>query len=211
MELFFAPFACSMASRIALYQAGAEARFIEVDTTLKKTMDGADYRAIHALGVVPALRRNDGEILTENAAILQYLVDLYPAAELGPREGLPRLRLQQWLSFIGTELHKGIFMPLLDRTLPEDFRSIILSKGRSRMVYLDRYLADRAHVLDRFSVADAYLVTVLNWRDAARVDLAPWPAVQRYYERTKQHPSVARAMADEMALYVAREKRVKAN
>ena len=116
MELYFSPLACSMASRIALYEAGAAARFIEVDTAARKTLDGADYRAVHPLGVVPALRRDDGEVLTENAAILQSLVDQHPQAELGPRDGLARIRLQQWLSFVGTEMHKGIFMPLLNRS-----------------------------------------------------------------------------------------------
>src|SRR4051812_27778787 len=104
--------ACSMASRIALYEAQAKAHFIEVDTIAKKTLDGSDYLQVNPVGVVPALRCPDGEVLTENAAILQYLVDAYPQATLGPLQGLERIRLQQWLSFVGTEMHKGIFMPL---------------------------------------------------------------------------------------------------
>ena len=209
MELYFSPLACSMASRITLYEAGAAVRFIEVDTAAKKTLDGADYRAVHPLGVVPALRRDDGEVLTENAAILQSLIDQYPQAELGPRDGLARIRLQQWLSFVGTEMHKGIFMPLLNRSLPDDARAVILDKGSSRLKYLDDYLTGRTYLLDRFSVADAYLVTILNWHALARVDLAAWPAIAAYFARIKQHPSVARAMTDESALFAAKQQRNK--
>jgi len=115
MELFFSPLACSTSSRIALYEAGATATFVEVDTKTKRTLSGQDYLAINPVGLVPALRLPDGAVLLENAAILQYLADAHPDAGLAPRSGFARARLQQWLSFIGTELHQALFLPLFDK------------------------------------------------------------------------------------------------
>src|SRR5262249_21171268 len=117
MDLYFSPLACSMASRIALYEAGASANFIEADAKSKRTADGADYRSVNTLGLVPALRTNNGTVLLENAAILQFIADQFPAAALAPRDGLPRAQLQQWLSFVGTELHKALFIPLFDKAI----------------------------------------------------------------------------------------------
>jgi glutathione S-transferase len=130
MDLYFAPLACSMATRIAIYETGADARFIEVDTKAKRIPDGGDYLAINPLGYVPALRTDDGEVLTENAAILQYVARRFPAARLVPADGIEHARLQSWLSFIGTELHKGLFIPLLDRTAPEEAKTYAREKYR---------------------------------------------------------------------------------
>jgi glutathione S-transferase len=210
MDLYFSPLACSMATRIALYEAGADASFVEVDPKTKRTSDGADYRATNPLGLVPAIRTDDGEVMSENAAILQYVADRFPAAELAPPAGMARARLQQWLCFIGTELHKGLFMPLLDRSAPDAVKSYALAKGESRLAYLDRYLAGRDYLLDCFSVADAYLFTVLNWSRATAVDLARWPAVNDYYARQRQRPSIAKALTEERALYVAQQERHRA-
>src|SRR5262249_54550564 len=156
---YFSPLACSMATRIALYEAGAQASYIEVDPKTKLTQDGRDYREVHPLGLVPALHTEDGELLTENAAVLQYVARQFPEAKLGPLQGLQYVRLQQWLCFIGTELHKGIFAPLLDRQAPEAVKTYTLGKVSSRLGYLASHLAGREYLLDRFSVADAYLVT----------------------------------------------------
>jgi glutathione S-transferase len=158
MDLYFSPLACSMATRIALYEAGADARFVQVDGKTKRTREGADYLAINPLGLVPAIRTDDGEVLTENAAVLQYVADRFPDADLAPPSGSRissgRSRLQQWLSFIGTELHKALFVPLLDRKAPDTTKTYTLEKGESRLAYLDNYLAGRDYLLDRFSVAD---------------------------------------------------------
>jgi glutathione S-transferase len=210
MDLYFSPLACSMATRIALYEARTDARCVEVDPKTKRTPDGADYRATNPLGLVPSIRTDDGEVMSENAAVLQYVADRFPAAELAPPAGMARYRLQQWLCFIGTELHKGLFMPLLDRNAPDAVKTYLLAKGESRLAYLDRHLAGRDYLLDRFSVADAYLFTVLNWSRATAVDLARWPAVNDYYARQRQRPSIAKALAEERALYVAQEERHKA-
>jgi glutathione S-transferase len=203
MDLFFSPLACSLASRIALYEAGAEARFIEVDPKSKRTPDGADYREIYPVGLVPLLRLDDGSLLRENAAILQYIAARYPQAELVPADAAERARVQQWLSFIGTELHKGLFIPLFDQKAPEGTRPHVLKKQESRLKYLNDYLSGRDFLLDRFTVADAYLYTVLNWTTATSVDLTTFPAIQQYHRRLQKRPSVAKAFQEELALYKA--------
>ena len=207
MDVYFSPLACSMASRIALYEAGTVANFIEVDAKTKRTLDGVDYFAVNPLGLVPAIRTDDGEVLTENAAILQYIADLAPAAGLAPSGGMARSRLQQWLCFTGTELHKALFVPLFDKTLADTTRAKTLETGGKRLAYLDRYLAGREFLLNRFSVADAYLFTVLNWNIATPVDLKAWPAVQAYYEKLKTRPAITRALKEEFALYAEEQKR----
>jgi len=210
MDLYFSPLACSMASRIALYEAEAPARFIEVDSHTKRTLDGEDFHAVNPLGLVPAIRADDGEILTENAAILQYIADSFPEAKLAPEGGMARSRLQQWLCFIGTEMHKALFTPLFDSSLPEEVVAKTLEAGDRRLAYLNDHLTGREFLLDQFSVADAYLVTILNWKIATPVDLEKWPAVHSYYRRLKKRPSVARALSEEGALYAAEQERRKA-
>ena len=210
MDVYFSPLACSMASRIALYEAGAAARFIEVDSKSKRTLDGADFYAINPLGLVPAIRSDEGEVLTENAAVLQYIADRFPDAQLAPSGGMARSRLHQWLCFIGTELHKALFVPLFDAKMPQEAKMRALEKGGSRLAYLNSHLEGREFLLDRFGVADAYLFTVLNWKIATPVDFEAWPAVGAYYARLKQRPSIARALAEEHALYGEEVKRHKA-
>lgn len=202
MDLFFAPLACSMATRISLDEAGIAATFVEVDTPSKRTLaDGADYLAVNPLGLVPALRTDDGEVLTENAAILQYIGDRAPDAGIGPRDPLERARIQRWLSFIGTELHKALFAPLFDKKAPEAAKAYALEKGASRLAELDRHLAGREFLLDRFTVADAYLATVLNWTIATPIKIDKYPAAAAYLARMRARPSVARALAVEVPLY----------
>ena len=209
MDLYFSPLACSMASRICFYEAGATANFIEVDPKSKRTLDGADYRAVNPLGLVPALRTDGGTVLLENAAILQVIADHYPGAALAPRDGLPRSQLQQWLSFVGTELHKALFVPLFEKALVDSTKVKVLETGGRRLAYLDRHLAGRDFLLEGFSVADAYLFTVLNWNIATPVDLKAWPSIEGYYSRLKTRPAIARALNEEFALYAEEQKRHK--
>lgn len=210
MDLYFSPLACSLASRIALYEANADARFIEVDPQTKLTLAGDDYRAIYPLGLVPLLRLDDGALLPEGAAILQYIAARYPKAELGGRDDLERARLQQWLGFIGTELHKALFIPLFDKGLSEEAKARVRAKGESRLAFLDNYLRGREFLLDRFSVADAYLYTVLNWTATTKVDLTPWTAIKAYHARLQARPSITKAFKEELALYQAELARHKA-
>ena len=212
MDLYFSPLACSMATRVALYEAGAEANYLEVDPPTKKVLnDGSDFRAVNPIGLVPTLRTDEGVVLTENAAILQYVADRFPQSGLGAAAGIDRTRLHQWLCFIGTELHKGLFVPVLDRKAPQEVKAYVLEKNLSRLDYLESYLKDREYLLDHFSVADAYLVTVINWTMATPpVELAKWPAVKAYYERLRARPSIAKAIAEEFELYKAELARHKA-
>jgi glutathione S-transferase len=213
MDLYFSPLACSMATRIAFYEAGEAANYLEVDPKTKVVQnDGSDFRNVNPLGLVPTLRTDDGTVLTENAAILQYVADHFSEAGLGTEAGIDRSRLHQWLCFIGTELHKGLFVPLLDKKAGPEVKSYVLEKNLSRLDYLDRYLTGRDYLLDHFSVADAYLVTVINWTMATTppVELAKWPAVKAYYERLRARPSIAKAIAEEFELYKAEVARQKA-
>jgi glutathione S-transferase len=212
MDLYFSPLACSMATRIAFYEAGREANYLEVDPKTKAVLkDGSDFHNVNPLGLVPTLRTDDGAVLTENAAILQYVADRFPQAGIGTAAGIERSRLHQWLCFIGTELHKGLFVPLLDRKAASDVKAYVLDKNLSRLDYLENYLTGRDYLLDHFSVADAYLVTVINWTMATPpVELAKWPSVKAYYERLRARPSVAKAMAEELELYKAELARHKA-
>jgi glutathione S-transferase len=207
MQLYFSPLACSMATRISLYEAEAQARYVEVDPDTKHLPNGDDYRAISPLGLVPALQLDDGSVLTESAAILQYVADRFPGAGLVPTSPLERTRLQQWLSFIGTELHKALFVPLLGDKTPPGAREYALEKGGSKLALLDTHLADRQFLLGRFSVADAYLFTVLTWSMATPVDLKQYPALSAYQVRLRGRPSIARALAEESLLYAQAQAR----
>jgi glutathione S-transferase len=214
MQLYFAPLACSMSARIALAEAGAAIDLVEVDTHAKRVLtNGADYCAVNPLGYVPALRLDDGTVLTENSAILQYIADQYPEAQLAPpaSDRIGRAKLRQWLSFIGAELHKGLMTPLLGDKTPHEVKAWTLDKYAPRLAYLDAKLKDREFLLDRFSVADGYLTTVLNWtRATPEIDLSAYPNVKAYLERMRARPSVAAALATEIPLFHAEVARRKA-
>ena len=203
MDLYFSPMACSMAARIALYEAGADASYQEVDPKTKRVLgDGSDFIAVNPLGLVPTLRTDDGIVLTENAAVLQYVADHFPDSAIAAGTGIDRSRLHQWLCFIGTELHKGLFIPLLDPKAGAETKAWALAKGTSRLDYLDNYLQGRDFLLDRFSVADAYLTTVINWTMATpQLDFSRWPAIKAYHKRLRERPSVARALGEEFELF----------
>ena len=205
MDLYFSPLACSLASRISIYEAGGEDRITlrPVNTKTRRTADGADYAAINPMGQVPALRTDDGRILTENAAILPYLADQLAGPALAPVEGFERYELARWLGFVGTELHKQVFTPLLSQSSNDGAKAFALAAAAPRLAALDAHLTDREFLLDDFSVADAYLTAVLNWAQFVRLDLTPYPAVAAYYGRMASRPAVARAMQEELALFQA--------
>ena len=148
LTLYFAPLACSLASRICFYEAGYAAQYRQVDTRTKKLIDGSDYLAVNPLGQVPALATAEGEILTENAAVLQYVAEFVgPKVNLAPGSGLERSRLQQWLGFIGTELHKAIFVPLLDPNASESVKSYARANIPLRFNLLEKRLSRHEHLL----------------------------------------------------------------
>jgi glutathione S-transferase len=204
MDLYFLPLASSLASRIALYEAGAEARYIEVDPNTKRASDGNGFAEVYPLALVPLLRLEDGSLLGENAAVLQYIANRYAEARLAPIDQIERARLQQWLSFTSTELHQGLFCQLFDQDAPEGTRAHALNKSKPRLHYLNHHLDGREFLLDSFTVADAYLYTVLSWSVPTRVALTPYPSIKEYYQRLRLRPSIATAFREELALYRAR-------
>ncbi|WP_407151733.1 glutathione binding-like protein [Bradyrhizobium sp. ORS 86] len=203
LQLYFSPMACSLASRIALMEAGVEVRYHLVHLWTKKVLeDDGDFRAVSPKGAVPVLVLENGERLTESAAVLQYIADLRPELGLAPRPGEPdRYRLQEWLSFVGTEIHKGFLFPTF---WYKDDAS--LAKPRARIGQTlsvpSAYLADREFLVgDRFTVADAHLAWALLLLRAAGVDVAQWPSLAAYLARIQARPQVKAAVATEMQLW----------
>jgi glutathione S-transferase len=205
MDLYFSPLACSMATRIALYEAGADANFLKVDTKAspKRVEDGTAFLTINPMGQVPVLRTDDGELITENPVILQYVADRFPAAGLIAPDGIERRRVQSWLSVIGSELHAGVFRVLLRPTAPEGAKAFAREAVAERFAQLDAHLTGREFLQGRFSVADAYLLVMLTWAGAVKLDLSIYPALTAYHGRLKSRPSVARALGEEFVLYKA--------
>lgn len=205
MKLYYAPGACSLAPHIVLREANLSAELEKVDLAAKKTESGADFRTINPKGYVPALQLDDGGLLTENAAILQYLGDraghragLIPAA--GTTE---RYRLIEWITFVSTELHKG-FSPLFNPAFPEAARDLTRKKLAERFAFLDRHFADAVYLHgDQFSVADAYLYTVLTWTQRHALDLQPYPNLKAYQARVGSRPAVQQALREEGLLQQA--------
>ena len=177
MDHYFSPLACSLATRIALYEAGADAGFIEVDPKTKRIVDdGSDYLKVYPLGMVPAIRMDDGALLTENAAILQYVAERFPDANLAPKSGIERARLQQWLCFIGTELHKALFAPLLDAKSPEGAKAYALEfSGFDRSYMLGQIAQSQAQTGDITASRARYVRrwTGHDWRRQRRTSDSP--------------------------------------
>jgi len=205
MDLYFSPMACSMATRIAAHEAGADIRFLKVDTKARPKMveDGAEFLAINALGQVPVLRTDDGELIVENAVILQYVADRFPAAGLIPADGPERRKVQSWLGFIGSELHVGAFTALLNPKAPDGAKAFAHERLAERLAYLDARLKGREFLQGKFSVADAYLFVMLTWARYLALDFTPYPNLAAYRDRLQTRPSVARAFDEEFTLFKA--------
>jgi glutathione S-transferase len=198
MKLYYSPGACSLASHIALIEAALPFTADKVDMRTRQTSDGREFASVNPNGYVPSLELDDGEILNEGQAILQYIADRAPGAQLAPPAGtMPRYRLIEWLSFISSELHKG-FGPLLRPGGPEDTKAAIRDKLGLRFGYVAKHLASRQYLVgDHFTVADAYLYTILTWTRIAGIDLAAWPVLVAYRDRVQQRPAVQAARAAE--------------
>ena len=203
MKLYYAPGACSMASRISLYEIDQPAEFVQTDIRAKRTEDGRDFREISPLGYVPALQLDSGEILTENTAILPYIASLKPGT-IAPRgDSLEEARLHEALGFLGSELHKA-FGPFFGNPQGEA-RTTAMQKLESRLDHVERYLADgRDYWLGgEFSVADAYAFVILSWADHFDISYDRWPNIARYVERIARRESVQKALMDEGLLQPA--------
>ena len=199
MELYYSPFACSLASHITLREAGLDAGLVPVTLSSKKTADGRDYFTVNPKGQVPALRLDDGAILTENTAVIQYLADLEPAAGLLPPVGSPdRYRVLEWMSFVSTEVHKACFAVMFNPESPPEAKAWARATLPKKLEHAAGELGDREFLVGgRFTVADAYLTWALNLATLAKFDLPP--PLQRYLDRMKARPAVRTAMEAEAA------------
>lgn len=198
MKLYFSPGACSLAPHIALREAGLDFEAVRTNTREKTTADGADFLRLNPKGYVPALLLDDGELLTEGPAILQYIGDRRPESGLVPAPGtMERYRVQEWLNYAATELHKG-FGPLLRPGVPEDFRAASRQRLEGRLSYVADQLIGRDFVVGRqFTVADAYLYVVLGWTRAGGIERERWPVLQQYHAAINRRPAVQAARAAE--------------
>jgi len=198
MKLYYAPGVCSLASHIALHETGLPFEIEKFNPATLKTESGEDFLKINPKSYVPALRLNDGNVLTEGAAILQYVADQNPASGLAPAAGtLERYRLQEWLTYIGTEVHKS-FSPLFNKTAAEEVKNYARDLLGKRLAYLEAQLATRIFLMGNgFTVADAYLFVVLNWSNRVGIDLTAFPRVREYMARIAARPAVQAAMKAE--------------
>lgn len=194
MKLYYSPGACSLASNIMLREAGLDFELERVDLRARRTESDADFTAINPKGYVPALVLKDGEVLTEGMAILQYVAD---QAEATAAKGLERYRVQEWLTFIATEIHKGIG-PLFRPDTPEDYKSICLTNVTGRLDFVAAQLEGRDYLVgDRLTAADPYLFTVLSWLPHFNVDLARWPSLAAFMKRMGERQAVRAALEAE--------------
>ncbi len=198
MKLYYSPGACSLSPHIALKEAGLAFEAIAAPTKTHKLPDGGDYYEINPLGYVPLLELDDGTRLREGPAIVQYIADQVPTKNLAPANGtLARYRLQEWLTFIGTELHKS-FSPLFNPATPDEQKTQVKDKLASRLTWLDKELAGKDYLMgEHFSVADGYLFTVTNWSKPTGLDLSGYPNLLAYRERVAARPAVQEAMRAE--------------
>ena len=198
MKLYYKPGACSLASHIVLEESGLPYETEAVDLKTKVTTSGADFTQINAKGYVPALVLDTGELLTEGPAILQYLADRVPEKKLVPADGtLERYRLQSWLTFIGTELHRSC-TPFFSPASGDAWKAAAMANLERRLDYTNGELAGKAYLLgDGFSVADAYLFTVLSWMPYVKIDLSRWSNLTAFQARVAARPAVQAALKAE--------------
>ena len=201
MKLYFSPSACSFSPHIALRETGLDFELVKVDLKNHKLVaDGSDYNMINPKGYVPVLELDNGDRLTEGPAIVQYIADLKPELGLAPAAGsFERYRLQEWLAFINSEVHKG-FSPLFRPTTPEETKAVAREALANRLAYVAGHLEHNEFLTGKqFTVADGYLFTVLNWGQWVGIDIKKWPSIAAFFERVASRPSVIAAKAAEAA------------
>jgi glutathione S-transferase len=198
MKLYYFPAACSLSPHIVLLEAGLPYTLEKIDFATKKTSTGTDYLTINGKGAVPALQLDDGRVLTEGPAIVQYLADLAPDSGLAPRAGTyERYQLMEILNYITSEVHKGL-SPLFNPKVTGDWKAATLENLGKKFDWLTGFLANKTYLLgNTFTVADAYLFTVLNWSGHLKIDLGKWPVLAAYQSRIAQRPKVQQALKEE--------------
>jgi glutathione S-transferase len=199
MRFYYLPGASSLFPHIVLVEAGLSFAAVKVDEQTKAMDGGGDYRSVNPLGYVPALQLEDGTVLTEAAAIAQYVSDRVPAKKLAPPNGtIDRAKLQSWLNFISSEMQLGCFCPLFDREIPLDVKASFRRRLDSRLAYVEHHLAGNAYLLGNdFSIADVYLFVVSSWAPAVNLDLRPYPGILDLRKRIGARPAVQEAMKRE--------------
>jgi len=195
MKLYFSAASCSLASNIALHEAGIPYDLTKVDLKTHTTEDGADFYAIHDKGYVPYIVMDNGQGLSEGVAILQYIADQKPESALAPKAGtLERYRLQEWLTYINSELHK-VIGSMFDPSMNAETREKTIEKSGKRLDWLSKKLDGKTYLMgNTFTVADGYLFTVLNWCQWVGIDLAKWPVLQGFMGRVGARPKVQEAL-----------------
>ena len=198
MKLYYSPGACSLSPHIALREAGLPFDMQKVDLNSKQMEGGGDFTAVNAKGYVPALILDDGQMLTEGPAIVQYIADQRPESGLAPKAGtLERYRLMEWLNFIASELHKT-FAPLFHPEVAAEWRQAARDRIAQRLDIVEKHLHGKDYLMGKqFTVADGYLFTVLNWSKFVGFDLVKWPLVQAYLARVAARPKVQEALKAE--------------
>jgi glutathione S-transferase len=198
VKLYYMPGACSLACNIALREAGLKFELVKVDRKTRRASDGLDYNEVNPKSRVPALSLDDGQVLTENIAVLQYIADRNPAAKLAPAAGtMQRYRLEEWLSFVTSELHKS-YTPLFRQDAPEGAREYGRKNLTEWLDWLERSWDSRSHLMgEPFTVADAYLWVVLGWGAHVGMDVARWPQLKSFHERVAARPAVIEALKSE--------------
>ena len=198
MKLYYFPHACSLAPHIVLRELALPFELVRVDNQAKTTANGEEFLQINPKGYVAALQLDNGEVLTEATAILQYLADLKPAAGLAPANGSwARVRLQEWLNFIATEIHGGLAV-FFNAAIQGEVRAMFQATLFTRLAILEQTLEGQDHLLGtQYSVADAYLFVVLRWAAFHDIDLREWPALDAFQQRLGQRPAVIAALAAE--------------
>jgi glutathione S-transferase len=204
MKLYYSPGACSLSPHIVAREAGLNIDLEKVDGKAKKTEKGTDFWQVNPKGMVPALEIEDGQILTEGPAIVQYLADKAPNAKLIPAVGSKeRYRVLEWLNFVTSEIHKS-FTPLFKPNTPDAYKPIVKDNLASRFAYIDKQLAGKKYLLgDQFTVADCYLYTVLRWSSLHQIDLAKYPNIAAFMTRVGERPKVKEALQEEGLLKAA--------
>ncbi|TIX90395.1 glutathione transferase GstA [Rhizobium sp. P44RR-XXIV] len=201
MKLYYAPGVCSMAAHIVAVEAGLTLDLVKVDIRSEphRVEDGRDLKAVSAKGVVPVLELDNGEILTEGVAILLYLADKKPDAMLAPEQGsFERYRLQEWLTFISSELHKTFSPWLFHPEYGAQAAEVAKERLRQRFDILEAHLATQDYLVGgRFSIADAYCFTIMNWSRGLRIDLGAWPNLIRYLAEIAERPGVRMTLVAE--------------
>jgi glutathione S-transferase len=198
MKLYFSPGACSLSPHIVLLEAGLSFTTERVDLGKKLTASGADYRTINPKGYVPALALDDGSVLTEGPAIVQYLADQAPTTHLLPPVGtMDRYHVLEWLNYISAELHKN-FGPLFNPAATEDMKKAARTSLSNRFAYVETALKGKDYLLGtQFTVADAYLFTVASWTGHVQIDTSDWPSLRAFLARVAARPAVQQALSDE--------------